>query len=164
MPGILYFPSSSRTQAEKYADLAPPPDDGQDIWGIEGGIRIPIWRHQRHARLEEATAQRSAGEFSRKQIESKIESRIADVTQRLEITWKQLRLLEDLLIVQAEEALESAQAGYIAGTLNALDLFDANHLLFDARTAVARTKADYRIAEAELEGAVGRPISAGGNS
>ena len=142
--------------------LSPPPDNGQDIWGIQGGIRIPLWRQQRHAGLEEATAKRSAGEFSRLQIESQIESRIADVAQRLDLTWRQLRLLEDLLIVQAEEALQSAQTGYVAGTLNALDLFDAEHLLFDTRTAVARTKADYLIAQAEMEGAVGRPI--GGTS
>ena len=75
-----------------------------------------------------------------------------------QVDWRRLRLGEDLLIIQAEEALESAQAGYVAGTLNALDLLDASHVLFDARTAVARSRTDYLLGMVELEGAVGAPL------
>jgi outer membrane protein TolC len=73
--------------------------------------------------------------------------------------WRQLRLVEDLLIVQAEEALQSAQAGYIAGTLNALDLLDAEHVLFEAHTAVARAKTDYLVGIAKLEGELGGSLT-----
>ena len=85
---------------------------------------------------------------------------MGDLTQRLPLAWRRLRLLEDLLVVQAEEALESAEAGYIAGSLNTLDLFDAEHVLFEAQTATDRARADYLIGLAELEGAVGRPLAA----
>ena len=60
--------------------------------------------------------------------------------------------------MQAEEALDSARAGYVAGTLNALDLLDAEHVLFDARSAVARAAADYAIYLARLEGVVAAPL------
>ena len=62
------------------------------------------------------------------------------------------------MIVHAGQALQSAQAGYIAGTLNALDLLDAEHVLFEANTAVARAKTDYLVGIAKLEGALGGPL------
>ncbi len=46
----------------------------------------------------------------------------------------------------------------MAGTLTALELFDAEHMLFEAETAVARATADYQIALARLEGTVGVSI------
>jgi outer membrane protein TolC len=74
------------------------------------------------------------------------------------LSWRRLRLVEDLLIVQAEEALDSAQASYVAGTLNALDLYDAEHVLYEAKTALARATADYLIGIARLEGAIAGPL------
>ncbi len=76
------------------------------------------------------------------------------------LTWKQLRLLKDVLEIQAQESLRSSEAGYAAGAINSLDLLDAERVLLDVRTAVARTRADYAIAVARLEGAVGEPIPA----
>ena len=81
-----------------------------------------------------------------------------ELTDRIPLGWQQLRLLDDVLIVQAEEALDSARAGYVAGALNALDLLDAEHVLFGARTAVARAAADYAIYLARLEGVVAEPL------
>lgn len=138
--------------------LSPPPDNGQDVFGVQAGISIPLWRRQRQAGLEEALDRERANELARTRVATGISSNLADLVQRLELTWNELRLLEDLLIVQAQEAVESAQAAYVAGQVNALDLFDAEHVLFDTRTAIARTQTDYLIALAELEGAVGAPI------
>ena len=132
----------------------PPPDNGQDVLGIAGGVSIPLWSRQRHAALEESLELRSAGEHQRVQTATAISARIADLVSRIDLTWKELRLLEDLLVVQAQESLESAQAGYVTGSLNALDLFDADHLLSETETAVARATADYLIGLAELEGAI----------
>jgi len=140
--------------------LQPPPDNGKDIFGLQGGISIPLWRKQRHAGLEEALERRSAAESVRGALMAQIRSRLGDLVEEVDLTWQEIRLLEDLLLVQAEEALESAQAAYVAGTLNALELFDAEHVLFEAETAVARAKADYLIALAELEGVVGESIGA----
>ena len=77
---------------------------------------------------------------------------------RLPRTWEQLRLFEDVLHVQAEQSLRSAEAGYTSGILNALDLLDAERLLLEVRTATERVRADYAIALARLEGAVGASV------
>jgi outer membrane protein TolC len=57
--------------------------------------------------------------------------------------------------------LRSAEAGYSAGTLNALDLLDAERVLLDVRTGSLRARADYAIALIRLEGAVGEPLEPG---
>jgi outer membrane protein TolC len=138
--------------------LQPPEENGDDILGIQGGITLPIWRKKLAAGVEEAVERQTAVEEAKRDLVATIQAAIGDLTQQVPLSWRQLRLVEDLLIVQAEEALESAQAGYIAGTLNALDLLDAEHVLFEARTAVARARTDYLIGLAKLEGAVGGPL------
>jgi cobalt-zinc-cadmium efflux system outer membrane protein len=139
--------------------LVPPEGNGDDIIGIQGGITLPIWRKKLAAGVDEAIALESSATEAKRDLVTKIQAAIGDLTQRVPLGWRQLRLVEDLLIVQAEEALQSAQAGYIAGTLNALDLLDAEHVLFEAHTAVARAKTDYLVGIAKLEGELGGSLT-----
>jgi outer membrane protein TolC len=136
----------------------PPPDNGDDILGIQGGVSLPVWRSKLGAAVEEAASLRTAAREGEREILARIEAAVGDLAQRLPLDWQRLRLLEDLLLLQAEEALDSARAGYVAGTLNALDLLDAEHVLYETRTAVARTRADYLLQLARLEGEIGRPL------
>lgn len=150
--GLTYTLVDGRDDAAGRAQ--PPEGNGDDILGLQGGITIPIWRKKLAAGVEEALELTLAAEEMKRDVIAGIEARVGDLAQRLPLSWQQLRLLEDLLIVQAEEALDSAQAGYIASTLNALDLLDAEHVLFQANTATARAHADYLIGVARLEGAI----------
>jgi outer membrane protein TolC len=138
----------------------PPEGNGDDILGVQGGVSIPFRRQKLAAGVEEAVELTSAAESMKRDLVVGIEAAVGDLIERLPLQWQQLRLLEDLLIVQAEEALDSAQAGYVASTLNALDLLDAEHVLFKAHTATARAHADYLIGLAKLEGAVAAPLPA----
>jgi outer membrane protein TolC len=60
--------------------------------------------------------------------------------------------------LQAEESVQSAQAGYVSGVFNALDLLDAEHVLFKSETAIARAKSDFAIQLTQLEGVVAEPL------
>lgn len=88
-----------------------------------------------------------------------IDRELGELAERLPLTRSQLELLDGLLAVQTEEALRSAETAYATGTLGALDLLDAERVLLEVRIAAARTRADYRIAIARLEGALGVPIA-----
>ena len=138
--------------------LQPPPGNGDDIFGIQGGVTLPVRRGRLAAGLEQAGEMRRAAEESQRAVRSRIAADLDELAARIPLAWRQLRLLEDVLIVQAEEALDSARAGYVAGTLNALDLLDAEHVLFGARTAVVRAAADFAIYLARLEGIVAQPL------
>lgn len=138
--------------------LDPPEGNGDDIFGIGGGISVPIWRRKLDAGLGEATELELAAHEAKRELLTEIETALGELTQRIPLTWEQLRLMEDILILQAAESVRSAESGYVSGTFNALDLLDAEHVLFDTETAVARARADYAIRVAELEGAVGSPL------
>ena len=139
-------------------ELLPPEGNGDDIIGFRGAISIPLWRDKNSAALLAAEAHETAVRERRRSIEASIESALGDLVQRIPLTWQQLRLLQDILIQQAKEGLRSAQSSYISGNLNALDLLDAEHVLFDTETSIARARADYAIQLAELEGVVGEAV------
>lgn len=139
--------------------LNPPEGNGGDILGIQGGVRIPLWNQRLKSGVEEASQLELAARESRRAVMAQIETALGDLLQRIPLTWKQLRLLDDILLIQARESVRSAQANYVSGTYNALDLLDAEHVLFDAETAIARARADYAIRLAHLEGVVAEPLA-----
>ncbi len=156
--GVTYTLVTSRD--DDAARLLAIQGDGNDVFGLRGGVTLPVRKRRRAAAIQEALDLRSHAVSERRQAELAIETEVGDLAERLPLAWRRLRLLEDLLVVQAEEALESAEAGYIAGALNTLDLVDAEEVLFEALTAVDKARMDYLIGLAELEGAVGRPLPA----
>jgi outer membrane protein, heavy metal efflux system len=139
---------------------APPPDNGKDIFAISASINLPVHRGRLKAGVEEAAELRRAADEGERDVVTAIDRSLGELTQRVTLTWKQLRLLRDVLGIQADQSLRSAEAAYSAGTLGSLDLLDAERVLLEVRTAVERTRADYAIAVARLEGALGEPIRA----
>jgi outer membrane protein TolC len=138
--------------------LAPPPDNGKNVLGITAGINLPIWRGKISAAVAEARLHSRAAEEARRSLITQIDQALDDLVQRIPLAWARVRLFEDQLSLQAEESLRSAEAGYAAGTLQALDLLDAERVLLDVKIATARAHADYAIALAQLEGTVGFPL------
>jgi len=154
--GVTYTFVGDRSDPAGIA--APPPDNGQDILGFTAGINVPLWRGRVSAGVQEAVDQQRSAEESRRAVVSRIDQSLGDLVHGLTFTWERLRLFEDVLVIQAGQSLRSAEAGYSSGTLNALDLLDAERVLLDVRVSTARTLADYAIGTAELEGAVGTPV------
>ena len=154
--GLTYTAVGRRDDAP--GRLQPPPGNGDDVFGIQGGITLPVRRAKLRAGREQALELRRAAEEMRRGARAGIAADLDELSDRIGLGWQQLRLLDDVLIVQADEALDSARAGYVTGTLDALDLLDAEHVLFGARTAVARAAADYLIYLARLEGVLAGPL------
>jgi outer membrane protein TolC len=132
----------------------PPPDNGEDILGISASLNLPVWRKRLDAGLQEAQSRERVAEEETRHLLTEIDGQIAELAARLPLLYDQWSLLENVLRVQAEEALRSAESAYVTGGLNAVDLLDAEVMLYDARTAAARASADYAIALARLERAV----------
>jgi outer membrane protein, heavy metal efflux system len=154
--GVTYTFVGDRTDPAGIA--SPPPDNGQDVLGFIAGVNVPLWRGKISSGVQEAVEQQRGAEESRRAVLAGIDQSLGDLVHRMEFTWERLRLFEDVLVIQAGQSLSSAEAGYSSGTLNALDLLDAERVLLDVRVTTARTLADYAIGAAELEGAVGAPV------
>ena len=155
--GLTYTAVDPRHDAAALS--RPPAGNGDDILGVTFGLSLPVWKQKTAAIAAESEANRETAAAELRRLETEIEGSLQDLQGRLPLTWDRLRLLEDLLVQQAEESRNSVQDAYAAGTLNALDLLDAEHVLFSARTAVARARADYLIAVAELERTVAAPLT-----
>ncbi|HKI86349.1 MAG TPA: TolC family protein [Thermoanaerobaculia bacterium] len=155
--GLSYTAVGDRT--DPAGRLNPPPHNGHDILGISAGINIPLWRHRLEAGVYESESRQTEAAEHRQAVVTNIDRSLGDLVSRLPLIAQRLDLFRKVLNVQAREALRSAEAGYAAGTLKALDLLDAERVLLQVRTATARAQADYDIAIAQLEGAVGAPIS-----
>ena len=91
----------------------PPPDNGDDIIGLTLGVNLPVRREKLAAGLLEATARESAARDRTRGILAEIERDLGDLSSRLPLTLDQLALFDDLLILQAEEALRSAEAAFL---------------------------------------------------
>ena len=154
--GATYTLVGSRGDAAGIA--MPPPDNGKDVFAISASINLPIQRGRLKAGVEEAAELRRAAGEGKRAVVTSIDRALGELTERVTLTWQQLHLLRDVLGIQAEQSLRSAEAGYAAGTLNSLDLLDAERVLLEVRTAIERSGADYAIALARLEGAVGEPL------
>lgn len=136
----------------------PPPDNGKDVFAISASINLPIQRGRLKAGVEEAAELRRAAGEGKRTVVTAIDRSLGELTERVTLTWQQLHLLRDVLGIQADQSLRSAESGYASGSLNSIDLLDAERVLLDVGTAIERTRADYAIALARLEGAVGEPL------
>lgn len=140
------------------ARLNPPPGNGDDILALTGGVTVPLWRAKNDARLAAAGAAEVTAGAAERAVRAEIRRQVEEPLARLAPLCRQVRLLTGVLMLQADEALRSSVAGYAAGTLDALALLDAEHRLFEVRSAAVRAAADLEIARLELEGAVGAPL------
>ncbi|UCD57206.1 MAG: TolC family protein [Candidatus Hydrogenedentota bacterium] len=135
--------------------LEPPEDNGRDAYGIALGFNIPLWEGKLMSGVREAREIKSASERSYDGIENAIEFSIRDAVLRAETTFDQLALYESVLIPQAEQSLDSTEAAYATGQLNALDLIDSERFLLNVRLAHAKLKTDYMKSLADIERAIG---------
>lgn len=155
--GLSYTTVDRRRDAAGRSD--PPAGNGDDILELSAGVNLPIWKRKLDGALEEALREQSSAEQRQQQVRAEIEGEIGDAAARLPLLYRQSQLFENVLLTQAEETAKSSEAGYVTGKLNALDLLHAHHVLFEVRIALLRTRTDYAIALAHLEGAIGGPVA-----
>jgi len=138
--------------------LNPPPDDGDDILSVMASASLPVRKARIAASLEEALALQTQATEERRRARLAIERQVDALVARIPLLVEQLNLFDTVLVTQADAALASAESAYATGALNALELLDAEHVLFHVRLGAARVRADLAVAWAELEGAVGGPM------
>jgi len=137
----------------------PPEGNGDDVVALTAGINLPVWRNRLDAAVEEAAQRELAAQEALRSVATDIDAALGDLLQRIPLTAQQYELFDEVLTIQAEEALRSAEAAYSSGTLGALDLLDAERVLLEVHVSAARTLADLGIAVARLEGTLAVPLT-----
>jgi outer membrane protein TolC len=155
--GLGYTLVDGRT--DEPGRINPPPGDGDDILAFSTAINLPIHRGRLEAALQETLEMDRVAEDGERRAWATIEGDLGKHAARLPLLFDEWRLLDGVLLAQAEEALSSAEAAYAAGKLGALELLDAEHVLFEVRTAAIRIHTEYAIASARLESAIAAPLA-----
>jgi cobalt-zinc-cadmium efflux system outer membrane protein len=158
MVGLNYGFVERRT--DEVGRLNPPEDNGHDILGLTGGVSVPIWSSSLEAGVEAEVQQRLAAEQGRREVTAAVDGELGDLVSRIPLLTEQVELYQDILNVQAMRSLRSAESAYASGTVNALDLLDAERVLLQVRIAEARVRTDLDVAWARLEGAIAGPLTA----
>lgn len=135
--------------------LPPPPDNGKNALTVSVGVSIPLWREKYRAGVQRATEETLAQRRHYEAVQNEVEFAVRDQVARLKTLRGQVRLFNDVLIPQAEEALRSTESAYQTGQVGVLDLLDSERVLLQVRLGNARQEADFLVALAELERAVG---------
>ncbi len=156
--GLNYIFVDEREDA--MGKLSRPEDNGRDVFGIMVGFNIPLWEGKNMSRVRGATELRYASERNYDKRENAMEFSIRDGMLGAETALDQLALYDRVLVPQAEQALDSTEAAYSTGRLNALDLIDSQRFLLAVRLAHAKLKTDYMKALADIEQAIGAAFPA----
>lgn len=147
-----------RTRDDQPGRSNPPPDNGKDTLGLTLGINIPIHRGIYDAGVREAVARRSAAHESHRFALTSVDHAVRTTGFALTTIEAQIALFDNALVPQAEQALRATEEAYATGTTGVLDLLDSEEVLLDVRLGLARLRADYMRALADMERAIGAPF------
>ncbi len=142
----------------------PPPDNGRDTYSLTLGASIPVFRSSYDAGMREAAARLSAAEEGYRDAVNEVAFAVRSTAFRLTTIEGQLALFERALLPQAKQALRATEEAYSAGVTGVLELLDSESVLLDVRLGLARMRADYMKALADMERAIGSPFPEEGAS
>lgn len=128
------------------------PESGKDPIALMATLNVPIWRSSLRAGVEGARRSAGASRHELAQLSNTLEAQLARVLFGLRDAGRQIALFRDTLIPKAWESLKNAQAAYIGGATDLIDLLDAERTLLDLQLNYYRaiTTKEQRLAEAEM--------------
>ncbi len=128
----------------------PVADSGNDPIIGTVGITLPIWFGKNRAKIESAAYQKTAAQLT---LENRTQTLDADIRQalfQLRDADRKINLYKESLVPKAEQSLEVNRKGYEAGSMEFINLIDAERMLLEFQLAHERARADHLIARAKL--------------
>lgn len=135
------------------------PDDGDDIWAVKLGFSIPLWLNRIGAEVDEAEFRVRREESRRRDLTNQVVDQVQRHYERVRVAARSEEIYRATLIPQTTERIAAARAGYQTGEVDFLTLIDSLRSLEDVRLLRDRAVRDYQRAVADLERAVGQPLS-----
>ncbi len=132
-----------------------PDDNGQDAYGVNFGISIPLWFGKNNARLRQAKLERQAAIYEKKDLENKTVSQIKLIYFKLQNSDRLVKLYKESLIPQAVQSMQAAEVWYKQKQGSFSGLLEAQSIWLNFNLAQHRALTDYYQRIAQLEGLVG---------
>jgi outer membrane protein, heavy metal efflux system len=127
---------------------------------VGAGISLPLWRGPASAGVSETSAGLERANQERIAAIDRARYEIEEARARVEETRHEIHIVETGVIPATERALTSIRAGYEANRTDFLALLNAERDLARSRLDRHRARAEYRMALADLERALGRDAAA----
>ncbi len=135
-----------------------PGDSGQDVWMVSVSMNIPIWRDKYAAGERESRARYLAATSARVKQENLLTAAVQRALFEHRDSKRKIALYRDVLIPKAKESIHSTETAFRAGSVDFLDLVDAERSLLEFELSFERALADRAQRLAELEMLVGRSM------
>jgi outer membrane protein TolC len=130
----------------------------KDTWDVTFSVALPLFFWQPAVgEVSEAEASLAALREERTHLANAIALEVEEAWVGLTSAADQIRIFEEDILVQAEEAYEMYEFSYQQGEITALDLIEARRTLNDARMSYADALYSYDLATAGMERSIGRP-------
>jgi outer membrane protein TolC len=116
----------------------------------QAGMSLPIWRDKLAAEVAQAKANELAAKSRLKAAQIELAVNFAEKLFAYRETSRNLDLIENQLVPQARQSLDTVRAGYQAGTMDFSNLTDKERALLDLQLEAAEARTDREIALADL--------------
>jgi cobalt-zinc-cadmium efflux system outer membrane protein len=130
-----------------------------DTWDVTLSLAIPVffWQPVR-GEIAEADANLRSLQQEAAHLSNGITLEVEGAFVNLTSAANQIRLFEEDILTQAEEAYEMYQFAYQQGEIDAIDLIESRRTLNDVRTSYVDALYNYDVARAAIERSIGRPL------
>jgi outer membrane protein TolC len=156
-----YYPDL--TVGANYIDVDEGPlnfsDNGKDAFNVMVSVNVPIWRKKLSAQVSSASKMIKARKNVYQNILNQTLFEVEDNLFKIRTARETFNLYRNALIPQAEQSLRSAEAGYVTGIVNFLDLLDAERVLLKIQFGHWKAYTDYLKRIADMERAVGTELA-----
>lgn len=134
-------------------------DPGYNMFSLGVTFNLPFQQERRRAMLVESTSETSMAAEELNALKSNIRYTINDTFAQLERRQKLVELYQGGIIPQAGQSLESAVISYRVNKVDFLTLLDGRLNLFNFERELYESQAEYMMALARLEAAVGMDLT-----
>jgi outer membrane protein TolC len=134
------------------------PGEG-DTWDVTLSLALPVffWQPIR-GEIAEADANLRSLQQEAAHLSNGITLEVEGAFVNLTSAANQIRLFEEDILTQAEQAYEMYQFAYQQGEIDAIDLIESRRTLNDVRTSYVDALYNYDVARAAIERSIGRPL------
>jgi len=128
----------------------PVADSGNDPIIGTIGITLPIWFGKNRAKIESAAYQKAAAQLALENRTQTLDADIRHALFQLNDADRKINLYTESLTPKAEQSLEVNRKGYEAGTMEFINLIDAERMLLEFELSYERARANHLVARAKL--------------
>ncbi len=130
---------------------SPPPDAGDDAFGIQFGITIPIWFGKNSGRTQSALAKIRKKKSDKDALINEIHTQVRVFWFKLKNSQRLMELYENNLLPQSIKSLETAETWFREGEGSFSDFIEAQAAAYNFQLSLERARADYGKSLANLE-------------